>query len=150
MLVYKKGDVTEAHEDIIAHGCNAQGVMGKGVAKTIREKWPGAFDVYKQVYDERGLNLGDVIIYQGDKVTVANCITQEFYGRGDDNNQYVDYDAVHKCMGALRKYCEEQDLHTIAIPKIGAGLGGGEWLKIEGIIRYEFEDTDIKISVYEL
>lgn len=150
MLVYKKGDVTTAHEDIIAHGCNARGVMGKGVAKAIRDKWPGAYEAYKAAYDEHGLHLGEVVIYQGDTVTVANCITQEFYRGGDDNTQYVDYDAVHKCMGALRRYCEEQDLHTIAMPKIGAGLGGGDWLRIEGIIRYEFEETDIKISVYEL
>lgn len=148
MLVYKKGDVTGAHEDIIAHGCNAQGVMGSGVAKAIRDKWPGAYEAYRKEYEERGLSLGEVIIFQAPDATIANCITQEFYGK--DGKVYVDYDAVHKCMAALRKYCQDQNLTTVAMPKIGAGLGGGDWVRIEGLIKYEFEDTGIKISVYEL
>ena len=30
---------------------------------------------------------------------------------------------------------------TVAIPKIGAGLGGGDWKKIEKIIEEEFKDV---------
>ncbi len=36
MITYKQGDLMKASETYIAHGCNAQGVMGSGVAKAIR------------------------------------------------------------------------------------------------------------------
>lgn len=33
-------------------GCNAQGVMNSGVTKVIRDRYPGAFDVYRGVISE--------------------------------------------------------------------------------------------------
>ena len=35
----KFGNILDA-KGIIMHGCNAQGVMGSGLAKDIRERWP--------------------------------------------------------------------------------------------------------------
>ena len=32
-IIYKQGDLLECSEQVIVHGCNAQGVMGSGVAK---------------------------------------------------------------------------------------------------------------------
>ena len=46
-IIYKKGNLLDAQTDVIAHQVNCQGVMGSGVAKQIKEKWP---DVFKQ-YD---------------------------------------------------------------------------------------------------
>ncbi len=33
MITYVQGDALETNDPIIVHGCNAQGVMGKGIAK---------------------------------------------------------------------------------------------------------------------
>lgn len=149
MLVYKKGDLLNANEDVIAHGCNAQGVMGSGVAKAIRDKWPSVYDAYKETYKTKGLHLGDIIMCQAGDKLVANCITQEHYGR--DGKVYVDYDAISKCMEHLLKHCDEQGIESIAIPKIGAGLGGGDWLLIEGMIKEIQEQINtVKVVVYEL
>ena len=149
MLVYKKGDLLNAHEDVIAHGCNAQGVMGSGVAKAIRDKWPSAYDAYRETYETKGLHLGDVIMCQvGDKL-IANCITQENYGR--DGEMYVNYDAISKCIENLLTHCDRNAIESVAIPKIGAGLGGGDWLLIEGIIKEIQEQINtVKVVVYEL
>ena len=37
-IIYKQGDLLEAEEVVIVHGCNAQGVVGSGVALAIRNK----------------------------------------------------------------------------------------------------------------
>ena len=63
-IEYRKGDLLKTEIPYIAHGCNAQGVMGSGVAKVIREKWPLAFQVYWEDYIEAsnsgsGLGGGD-------------------------------------------------------------------------------------------
>ena len=75
-------DLLLAPERIIAHGCNAQGVMGSGVAKAIKEKWPGAYKEYRQIYLDRGLTLGRNIHYhfRTDKKLIVNCITQKIDG----------------------------------------------------------------------
>ena len=58
-IIYKKGDLLTTDADIIVHGCNCQGVMGSGVAKQIKEKFPNAYTIYKQREEEIGLRLGE-------------------------------------------------------------------------------------------
>jgi len=146
-IVYKKGDLLEATEPYIAHGCNAQGVMGSGVAKLIREKWPNAFDIYHQRYILNGnnLTLGTIIISYEKDVTIYNCITQEFYGK--KNKRYCDYDAIRSCMKLINSvgHVLKKD-KTVAMPKIGAGLAGGNWDIIEQIIEEEL--TRVQPVVY--
>jgi O-acetyl-ADP-ribose deacetylase (regulator of RNase III) len=139
MLEYKVGNLIEATESIIAHGCNAQGKMNSGVAKAIRKRWPGAFSKYETAYIRQGneLNLGQIVWYNEEETGkfIANCITQKNYGY--DGKSYVDYGAIAKCMANLDFEARFSLIHRVAMPKIGAGLGGGDWKKISKII----EDT---------
>lgn len=142
--IYKKGNLLNAEESIIMHGCNAQGVMGSGVAACIRLKYPTAYQAYLRAQEIYGLNLGDISVDTiAHPVTVINAITQEFCGR--DNRRYVSYDAIAK---AAEKVNGRFALERIAIPKIGAGLGGGNWQVIESIL--ENHAPDIQWVVYEL
>jgi len=144
---YTEGDVTAAVEDIIVHGCNAQGVMGSGVAKAIRDKWPGAFEVYREAYDERGLALGEVIWYTTPEgKLIANAITQEFYGR--DKKRYVDYDAVRKAFTSISGFAKKTG-KSVAMPKIGAGLGGGNWTLIENLVEICFDIDTVTVYLGE-
>jgi O-acetyl-ADP-ribose deacetylase (regulator of RNase III) len=138
-IKYVKGDLLEAKETYLLHGCNAQGVMGSGVAKAIRAKYPSAYLAYKASEQHNGMRLG-VVTYaeQEDGKTVINGITQEFYGR--DGKRYVDCDAVREVVQAvdwlmLSRRSRVFELPRVAMPKIGAGLGGGDWEMIEEIIQ---------------
>lgn len=138
MIIYKQGSLLNVTEGIIAHGCNAQGVMGSGIAKQIRDKYPEAYQTYLlQCQSKPGL-LGSTSLVEVTKtLKVANCITQEFYGR-DPKLVYVDYSALCRCMTTL--VYQPEDIH---IPKIGAGLANGNWLIIEKIINDIFSARDI-------
>ena len=146
-IIYKKGNLVEATEHAIAHGCNAQGVMRSGVAKAIRETFPLAYDAYNGLYklNNNSLTLGTSIGAQAKGKLIINCITQEFYGR--DGRQYVDYNAIRSCMKDLNALGPERKVESVALPKIGSGLGGGDWDIIAKIIEEEF--VDIQPVVYE-
>jgi O-acetyl-ADP-ribose deacetylase (regulator of RNase III) len=122
-----KGDLLKTELYQIAHGCNAQGVMGSGVARAIRQKWPEAYEFYKNTYEEDGLRLGKTISVPTEDGTklIHNCITQKFYGR--TGQRYVNYAAVSKCLIdiAARSGTRVDRYNSIAIPEIGCGLGGG-------------------------
>lgn len=146
MIVYKKGDLLNASEDIIAHGCNCQGGFGSGVAGQIAKKYPLAKEGYLLKYAHEGWVLGDIQWnYQLDGKTIVNCATQESYlPRGI---VHASYEAIWKCMLKLKHFAELNN-KSIAIPKIGAGLAGGDWNIIEQIIKRVFKDYPI--TVYEL
>ena len=141
MIEYKVGNLLEAQETIIAHGCNAKGVMGSGVAKALRDKWSQVFDFYKQHEERYGLYLGGVhLVTVSENQMVANLITQENYGK-DKNVVYADYDAIDDCFRMLNQVMKPEQ--TLAIPKIGAGLANGDWNTISNIIETRMPSREI-------
>ena len=145
-IEYRKGNLLDVTSGIIAHGCNARGVMGSGVAKGIREKFPEVFQRYYKYHCEYTLELGEVqVIEVSDKprLYVANMITQEFYGTS--GKRYVSYDAVDECFDNL--LARNRYKYEINIPKIGAGLGGGAWSVIESIIESRMQQYKDQVVI---
>lgn len=121
-----KGNVLDVSEGIIAHGCNALGVMGAGIAKQIKERYPEAFRVYKQWERENGLALGSVSFAQvGPRLWIANVVTQErIYGaRGEC---LADLDAIEAGFAAVGRKARSLGLR-VEMPLVGCGLAGGQW-----------------------
>lgn len=155
-IIYKKGNILDCIEPYLAHGCNAQGKYNSGLAKQIREVYP---DVY-QSYMRGNMTLGTInatYSYKANK-TFFNCITQEYYGR-DKTIRYIDYNAIEECIKKISQFIYNVKSNTltngqfnindhVALPKIGCGLGGGDWYIISKII----EDNSIFFQpiVYEL
>ena len=136
-IEYVKGNLLDTEHQYILHGCNAQGVMGSGVAKAIRAKWPSAFSVYHVQYTKWLQTLGSVTFAeQDDGKCIINAITQEFYGR-DPETVYVSYTAINEALARINWWLSEKhpfEIVSVAMPKIGAGLGGGDWEIISEII----------------
>lgn len=133
-IEYRRGDLFSTDSQYILHGCNCQGVMGSGVAKTIKEKYPLAFEEYKLIYDKFNcLQLGTTIfVKQPGGKTIINALTQLNYGR---NGVHVSYWAIANIFKDLNTLVEERS--EISMPMIGAGLGGGNWNVISSIIENE-------------
>lgn len=133
MIRYVKGDLLKSNLKVILHGCNCQGVMGSGIAAQIRNRWPNVYEVYRLKYETMGLELGTIIpVRTLDGRMVVNCMTQDNFGRTGE--QFVDYDAIDKCMASVNDSAPNWDVVEIGMPMIGAGLGGGDWAVIEDII----------------
>ena len=143
-IEYRKGDLLQTEVKHLIHGCNSKGVMGSGVAKVLREKYPQAYQDYNDSYNSYGLELGDVIVsVQDDGKIIHNAITQKDYGRRDDR-VYVSYWAIAEVFRKINQW----GIKEIAMPKIGAGLANGDWNVISAIIENTLIDT--KPIVYEL
>lgn len=145
-IVYHKGNLFETDIETIVHGCNAQGVMGSGVAKIVKEHYFDAYKFYAEQYDEHGLKLGDVQFVPANGKIIANAITQNLYGK--DGKRFVNYEAVAECMRSINRVLSLGGETRVAMPQIGAGLGGGDWNVIAAII--ESEMTDVEPHVYVL
>lgn len=151
-IQYRKGDLFQTDIRTIVHGCNAQGVMGSGVAKIVKERYPEAFGIYyrtAQMHTSKEL-LGKNIVWFGPGRTIVNSVTQEYYGR--DGKRYADYDAIRSCMSKIESFFGADGPETvseIAMPQIGAGLGGGDWRVIETIIESELKTIQPVVYVLD-
>lgn len=136
MIEYKKGDLLDVTEGVIVHGCNMLGVMGAGVAKAVREKYPDCYVRYKLLLKSTldKPKLGDIIWWndKAGKLFIANGLTQETCG-GDSSIRYANYVALANVFRLVISSNTGfgSDIH---FPKIGAGLANGDWNVIEQII----------------
>lgn len=152
-LDIKVGDIfneTAGKKCLLIHGCNAQGVMGSGIAKLVKDQHPFAYLAYKQTQRRYGLMLGQVIMWENEQEdrSIANVITQEFYGR-DPRRQYVNYEAVIVGLQAVVKYMENMPDMPIHLPFIGGGLGGGDRKRLLAIFEAIFLDRDATLWIKE-
>jgi O-acetyl-ADP-ribose deacetylase (regulator of RNase III) len=149
-IEYVRGDLLAAGETVIAHGCNAQGKFGRGVALAIKERFPAAHAAYDREFQKGELKLGTVIWAKHEAGYVANCVVQPTYGyRG--TGVHIDYAAFRSCMRAINdvaKKAVQTKIDRIAMPLIGADRGGGDWNLIAEIIEQEL--TDVQPVVYVL
>lgn len=136
-------DLTTVERGIIVHGCNCQGVMGSGVAKALRSKWPQIFTSYKRMCDNcvsRNNLLGGVSMVQiNSELHIANAFTQLYYGK--DGRKYADPEAIVTALSSVNGFAAGwastfDVMMDIYLPKIGCGLGGLDWdTEVEPIVR---------------
>lgn len=150
-MLHVVGDMIEdASDGIIIQGCNAQGVMGSGLAKVIRNKWPNVYIDYSTFHKHQGLKLGQVVpSVINERLIVANCITQDRYGKG---KRHLNYEALYVAMENVVRMFDAHNglvriLHT---PLIGADLAGGDWNIISQIIRSVMDGNEIDIVLWTL
>ena len=155
MVHYVKGNLLDSNCDYICHQVNCQGVMGSGIAKQIRERWPEVYDAYREKHERymrAGLSeldmlgeLGVVYIAERD-CFVINMYTQRKYGY--DGKRYTSYDTFADCLNQISGFVP--DGYTIGFPKnIGCGLGGGNWKVISALIE-EILGDEFDVYIYEL
>ena len=147
---YIQGSILDAPQKYIAHGVNCQNVMGSGVARVLFEKYPRVKEDYHTTYKVIVNNIGRHELLGGydtscqdDGKIILNCFTQDKYGY--NNEKLVSYDAIYK----IFKSISESQVKEIAIPKIGAGLAGGNWEIVSRIIDDATGD-DLDVYVYYL
>ncbi len=144
------GDLfTNEHQvQAFAHGCNCQGSMGAGIAKTFRARYPAMYEAYRDRCraEPRLFNLGTCWLWRADngEPSVFNLGTQEGYWRSR-----ASYEAIETALRAMRAQADAEQIASMAIPRIGVGYGGLSWRKVRAIVEVVFADWPGRLVVYE-
>jgi len=133
--------------DVIIHGCNCFCTMGAGIAKTIRQTFPQAYEADQQTVKGDRSKLGTIsyaeIEIQNKKLVIVNAYTQyDWRGTGIK----ADYEAIRQ---AFRIIKTQYTSLRIGYPAIGAGLAGGDWRVIASIIDEELKGEDHTFVEFE-
>ena len=145
----------------ILHQVNCKGVMGAGLAKEIKKKYPVVYDYYHRLCCDRHYNppfmissplLGRIQVVWPDNhlvgespqyPAVVNLFAQDGYGRG---KRFTDYYALEKCLKEVNKRFHGE---RVAIPYgMSCGLAGGDWSVVSRLIEENLRDC--KVYVYKL
>lgn len=148
-LRYTAGDATQPEGDgpkIIAHVCNNSGGWGAGFVLALSRRWPEPEAAYRE--HAGPYQLGHVQLVRAEpELWVANMIAQRGYGLAA--GPPIRYDAVASCLDEVA-YAAEARAASVHMPRIGCGLAGGRWDRIEPLVVVQLCDRGIPVTVYDL
>ncbi|MCZ4100510.1 macro domain-containing protein [Streptomyces sp. So13.3] len=153
-IEYVRGDATTPlgkGPKVIAHICNDLGGWGKGFVLAVSRRWPEPERQYRRWHRERAANdfgLGAVQLVQVDRlVWVANMVGQRGMRTGSKGVP-VRYEAID---AALEKLAGEAAGlgASVHMPRIGCGLAGGRWERVEPLVQARLADRGVAVTVYD-
>ena len=146
MIRFKTGDILAEDVEALVNTVNCVGVMGRGIALQFRKAFPENFRAYAEACRRDEVRPGRLFVFETGALTnphyVINFPTKRHW-RG--RSRLEDIDAG---LADLVRQIRERGIRSIAIPPLGAGLGGLEWNnvrpRIEDALR-GIDDLDVVI-----
>ncbi|MDV2077418.1 macro domain-containing protein [Marinobacter xestospongiae] len=152
---YLKGDATEPQEavsgpKIIVHVCNDLGKWGRGFVLALSKRWPAPEQSYREAFASNSPPaLGSVQFVAVEKsIEVANLIGQRGIARRGQKSPPIRYDAVRTGLAAVARRAMENGA-SVHMPRIGCGLAGGRWDRIEPLITDTLLAAGVPVTVYD-
>lgn len=153
-ITYIKGDATCPQAKgikIICHVCNDIGGWGKGFVLAVSRRWKQPEAEYRTWHaagKRGGFGLGAVQFVQVEPyIWVANMVGQRGIKRGNSGPP-IRYEAVADCLKQVAVKAHELGA-SVHMPRIGCGLAGGEWSKIEPLIGEHLCEAGLAVTVYD-
>lgn len=172
MITYLKGDATRPVAEgpkVIAHVVNSVGGWGAGFVLALSKRWKEPEAAYRawardgehpDVYGKsKGFTLGNVQLVKVNAppdIWVANMMAQKGYGprgtaphRTDEpvHSIPLQYDELGICLLRVSGLAERLGA-SVHMPRIGCGLAGGKWGKVEPLIKQMLDGR--QVYVYDL
>ncbi|APF16811.1 Appr-1-p processing domain protein [Caldithrix abyssi DSM 13497] len=149
MITFTKGNIVQADAEALVNTVNCVGIMGKGIALQFKKAFPEAyFSAYQKACRKGELRPGRVQVWStGSFVNpkyIINFPTKTHWKAKSK------YEYIESGLQTLKQEIKRLGIRSVAIPPLGSGLGGLEWLKVKEMIEKAFEDMpDVKVLVYQ-
>ena len=153
-ITYVRGDATVPSVKgvkVIAHVCNDIGGWGKGFVLALSRRWPQPEEAYRAWHRERASNdfcLGALqLVRVKPDVWVANMVGQRGVRTGSKGVP-VRYDAIDTALARLADRALELGA-SVHMPRIGCGLAGGTWSRVEPLVTERLVRRGVRVTVYD-
>src|SRR3989338_8817293 len=143
MIKFIQGDIFESKSQTLVATVNCVGVMGKGLAKEFKERFPEMFKEYARVCKRGELQQGKLFVYDELEKKVV-CFPTKDNWKGPSK-----YEFIEAGLKTLHENYKAWGITSIAIPPLGSGLGGLDWKKVKELIIRYLQDLPVDIEIYE-
>ncbi len=148
MLEFKRGNILRVDVEALVNTVNCVGIMGRGVALQFKNEFPDNYKAYEAACEREEVQPGRMFVFETGKFTnpklIINFPTKRHW-RGKSRMEDID--------SGLRALAEEirvRSIRSIAIPPLGAGLGGLDWAHVRPRIEAALREFDsLRVIVFE-
>ena len=143
MLHFVHGDIFKSQMQVITNPVNCVGVMGKGLALAFKNAYPLHFKEYHRICLLGALRVGVPRLIETDTRPILIFPTKHHW-RNPSQIEFIDEGLKY-----LADHYQEMGIKSLALPKLGAGLGGLPWTSVRSLIVKHLGSLPINIEVYE-
>lgn len=143
MLTFTHGDLFKSKAQTLVATVNCVGIMGKGIAKEFRQRFPDMYKAYFKACKRGELQSGRLFYYK-DLVSSILCFPTKDNWKGSSK-----YEFIEAGLKAIVENYQKWGIDSLALPPLGCGLGGLDWSKVKPLIVKHLAELPIDIEVYE-
>ena len=151
-----KGNLLDFPEDIncIFHQANTENVMGAGIARQIRERYPEAYEVDVNFHIPQGSErLGEYTFAQVGQKNGSSKLIYNLYGQqlnkdsiwGVPTDYFMLKRSLEHALTDRINFFGHYDEAICGFPKLmGCGLGGGDWQIVQHLVEKTLSEFEMK------
>ncbi|GAC1351216.1 MAG: macro domain-containing protein [Polyangiales bacterium] len=148
MIQFGTGNLFDARVDALVNTVNTVGVMGKGLALQFKKAFPANSKAYEAACTRGEVQIGKMFVFDAGGIVrpryIINFPTKKHW-RAPSKLEYVE-----QGLADLIVVIRDRQIGSIAIPPLGAGLGGLDWSKVRALIERTLSTlTDVEVLVFE-
>lgn len=148
MIEFKQGDLLEDSAQAIVNTVNCVGVMGRGIALQFKKKFPENFKAYAAACEQGQVRIGRMFVSRNRDMFgpeyIINFPTKRHWrakSRRED---------VAAGLDDLVRVLRSKNIQSVAIPPLGCGLGGLDWVEVKALIKEKLAAlSGITVRIYE-
>lgn len=143
MLTYLRTSILDSQAQTLVNTINTVGVMGKGLASAMRDRYPDMFTAYKRLCDAGEIDIGKLWLWKASDQWVLNFPTKKHW-RNPSKLEYVE--------AGLQKFAQEYDrkgIFEISFPRLGCGNGGLKWDDVRPLMERYLGPLPITVFIHD-
>lgn len=143
----RTGDIFKADADAIVNTVNCVGIMGRGIALQFKNAYPANFKAYKAACDAEQVQPGRMFVFETGKFAprfIINFPTKRHW-KGKSRIEDIESGLI-----ALGEEIVSRGIKSVAIPPLGAGLGGLDWDDVLPRIKAALQEiSGVDVVIFE-
>ena len=137
MIEFKTGNILAEEAEALVNTVNCDGFMGRGIALQFKKAWPANFKAYASACRKKEVQPGRMLVFETGQLISPRYIINfptKVHWRGNSRIGYIEAG-----LKALVEEVKSRAIQSVAIPPLGAGLGGLDWFEVRPLIERTME-----------
>ncbi len=148
MIELTQGDILKAEAEALVNTVNCVGIMGRGIALQFRKAFPENFKAYEAACKVEQVQAGKMFVYDLNRLYAPRFIINFPTKRHWKGKSRIE--DIKLGLADLLNVVQNQQIHSIAIPPLGCGLGGLNWEEVRPLIIEAFQTIpNVEVLLYE-
>jgi len=147
MIRFLSGNLLDSDAYALVNTVNTVGIMGKGIALQFKKEFPHNYSIYREACLKNTLKIGQLLTVEDSSLLWGERLIINFPTKTHWRFP-SEYSYIEKGLQALVKLITEKDIKSIALPQLGCGNGGLNWLLVKPLIETQLADLPIEIQIY--